>query len=176
MKAAFVQILRSRWLATCAHLALWVLLYLAIHGDMYDKTPELREADGLWPRPGSPAPVTRLNQLFGAVGWPDLSPATNALNAFFTRHFIPPPAPPPPAPTTKTIELTYLGFFQADGSVKTVVVKLADAFLIRPVGTTLTANLFAADASLQNLTLTNSAAQTNILVLNTKKSLEVPIQ
>ena len=38
------------------------------------------------------------------------------------------------------------------------------------------ANLFVADATMQNLTLTNSAAQTNILVLNTKKPLEVPIQ
>jgi hypothetical protein len=175
MKAAIVQILRSRWLATCAHLALWLLLYLALRG-MSGKTPELREVDGSFPRPASPAPVTRLSQLFGAVVWPELSSATNALDAFFTRHFIPPPAPPPPAPTTKTIELTYLGFYETQGAAKTVVVKLADAFLITPVGAKLTANLFASDASMQNLTLTNSAAQTNILVLNTKKQLEVPIQ
>jgi hypothetical protein len=176
MKAAFVQLLRSRWFVTCAHVGLWLLLYLALKGGMNGKSPELREADGTLPRPGSPAPVTRLNRLFGAVEWPDLSPATNAMNAFFTRHFIPPPAPPPPAPTTRMIELTYLGFYETDGAAKTVIVKLADAFLITPLGAKLTANLFASHASMQNLTLTNSAAQTNILVLNTKKQLEVPIQ
>jgi hypothetical protein len=60
--------------------------------------------------------------------------------------------------------------------IKHVIVKLADAFLDKTIGANLTANLYAADATTQGLTLTNSTAQTNLLQLNTKKELEVPIK
>lgn len=175
MKTALGQTLRSRWFAGITHGSLWVLVYLAASGAGGD-APAFREADGTLPPPLSPAPVTRLDPLLTRGVWPDLSPRTNALNAFYTRHFIPPPTPAPPPPTTRTIELTYLGFYETEGAGKTVVARMADAFLVAPIGTRLTANLFAAEAGVESLTLTNPAAQTNLLKLNTKKQLEVPIQ
>src|SRR2546421_9655861 len=38
----------------------------------------------------SPAPVAKLLNLFSPTVWPTALEATNALNPFFTRHFIPP--------------------------------------------------------------------------------------
>jgi len=175
MRTALGETLRSRWFATMAHAGLWLLVYFAAVG-LGGKAPAFREADGTLPPPPSPAPVAKLDLLFSDHIWPDLEPATNALNAVYTKHFIPPPAPPPPPPTTRKIELTYLGYYEADGSAKTVVARMADAFLVTPLGTKLTANLFAADATMQSLTLTNPAAQTNMLELNKKKQLEVPIE
>ncbi len=56
------------------------------------------------------------------------------------------------------------------------MVKLDDAILVTQVGSNLTANLFAADASITSLTLTNPAAQTNLLPLNAKTKMKVPIR
>jgi hypothetical protein len=69
-----------------------------------------------------------------------------------------------------------LGFYTSDGSKKQTIVKLADALLVTPMGAKVTANLYAADATALSLTLTNSTPQTNLLQLNVKKELEVPIQ
>ena len=82
----------------------------------------------------------------------------------------------PPAPTTKKNELTYHGFYQSAGGAKQTMVKFGDAFLTTTLGAKLTANLFVAEASPQALTITNLANQTNTLLLNTKKEIEVPIQ
>ena len=45
-----------------------------------------------------------------------------------------------------------------------------------PIGARIATNLLIAEATMQAMTLTNLAAQTNILPLNVKKELEVPIQ
>jgi hypothetical protein len=44
------------------------------------------------------------------------------------------------------------------------------------VGGRIANDLFVADAAMQTLTLTNAAAQTNVLALNTKKTVEVPVK
>ncbi len=172
MKAVIVQILRSRGLAAGVHAGLWLLLYLAVTG-LGGKAPDLREAQAFSTPAQSPAPVAKLQRLFSPGVWPRTLADTNTLNAFFTRHFIPPQAPPP---TTRRIELTYQGFYQTPDGPKHVILKMADAFLVTPLGAKVTANLFAAEATMQSLTLTNPAAQTNLLLLNTKKEIEVPIQ
>ena len=56
-----------------------------------------------------------------------------------------------------------------------MIVKLADAFVVKPVGVRVSTNWFLGDATMQALTLTNLAAQTNLLPLNTTKEIEVPI-
>ena len=45
-----------------------------------------------------------------------------------------------------------------------------------PVGGRVVTNLFVVDATLRTLTLTNTIAQTNVIALNTKQVVEVPIQ
>lgn len=50
-----------------------------------------------------------------------------------------------------------------------------EAYLVAPVGARIATNLFIAEATMQTLTLTNLSAQTNILPLNAKKEIVVPI-
>jgi hypothetical protein len=123
--------------------------------------------------PRSLAPVAGLDRLFSPGVWPKSLSDTNRLNPFVTRYFIP-PAPPPP--TTRTIEVTYQGFYRTGEGPKKTIFKLGDAYLVAPIGARIATNLFIAEATMQALTLTNLAAQTNILPLNAKKEIVVPIQ
>jgi len=173
MKPIIAQTLRSRWLAGVVHAALWLLLYLAVAG-IGGRAPVYREADGSQPPPQTPEAIRRLDRLFAAT--PPRPADSNAPNAFFTRHFIPAPAPTPPPPTTRKIELVYQGFFTADNGAPQTMVKLGEKYLITPAGSNLTANLFVAQAAVLSLTLTNPAGQTNLLPLNVKKEVEVPIK
>jgi hypothetical protein len=175
MNNTLAQILRGRGFAIGVHACLWLLLYLSL-SRLGGRAPDLRELDVNSSPAQSPAPVAGLAKLFAPGVWPRAVIETNLLSPFFTRHFIPPPAPTPPPPTTRKIELTYQGFFQTGDGPKQVIVKLGDAFLVTGIGSKMTANLFAADASMQSLILTNPAAQTNLLLLNTKKEVEVPVQ
>jgi hypothetical protein len=175
MKTDLARTLRSRGVILGLHGVFWVMLYAALVG-LGGKSPPFRENLAGSAPPLSPAPVAKLDRLLAPQQWPKSLSDSNALPAFFTRHFIPLPTPTPPPPTTKKIELTYLGFFETTGGRRTTIVKLGDAFLVKQVGSKVTANLFAAEASILVLTLTNSAAQTNILQLNIKKEVEVPIE
>ena len=56
------------------------------------------------------------------------------------------------------------------------MVKLGDTILVAQEGSNLTANLFAAQASVMPLTLTNPAGQTNLLGLSAKTQMKVPIR
>ena len=175
MKQILTQTVRSRWLVVGFHAGLWLLIYLAA-SNLGGKAPDLRETDSTAAPPSRLPPVARLASLLAPGVWPKTILETNSLDPFFTRHFIPPPPAPPPAPTTRKIELTYQGFYQTADAPKQTIVKFGDAFLITTPGAKLTANLFVSEATVQALTLTNLARQTNILPLNTKKELEVPIQ
>jgi hypothetical protein len=174
MLTALSQALRSRWFVVGAHAVFWVLLYFALTG-VGGKSPDFREAQAFSTPSQSPAPIAKLDKLFAAGVWPKALGDTNSLNPFFTRHFIPPQTPAPPPPTTRKIEVTYQGYFQTGDGPRQAMVKLGDAFLVASVGAKLTANVFAAEATMQTLTLTNLTAQTNIIQLNTKKEIEVPI-
>ena len=175
MKSVFAQAFRNPWLVGLVHVALWVLLVLCVTS-FGSKSPVYQESTAVSNPLQTPIPVAKLPNLFSPTVWPATLDTTNAINPFFTRHFTPPATPPPPAPTTRKIELTYQGFYQPVDGAKHVIVKMADAFLDKTVGANLTANLYAADATMQGLTLTNNSAQTNLLLLNTKKEIEVPIK
>jgi hypothetical protein len=172
MTPAITRVLRSRWFAGCVHACLWLLLYLAVLR-LAGKAFDYREADSAGPPPRDPVPVAGLGRLFAPDIWPKTLGGTNMLNPFFTRHFIPQQAPPP---TTRTIEVTYQGFYQAGDGPKHVIFRLSDAFTDAPIGAKVAPTLFVADANMQALTLTNTSAQTNIVPLNVKKEIVVPIQ
>jgi hypothetical protein len=167
------QPLRNRSFVTLVHCALWLLFCLALAG-LGGKGPGLREARSLPASSGGLLTAARLQQLFAANQWPKGPAGTNSLDPFFTRYFNPLRTPPAP-PTTRDIELTYLGFYQIADGPKRVMVRLGDAFLVARVGSNLTANLFAANAAILSMTLTNPAGQTNFLPLNAKTQLKVPI-
>jgi hypothetical protein len=164
--------LRNRWFTAGVHIGLWLLLYLAVV-NLGGKVPDLRDAEGVTSPPRSPVPVAGLEHLFAPGIWPKSLTDTNRLNPFFTHYFIP-QAPPPP--TTRKIEVTYQGFYQTGEGPKNTVFKLGDTFLVAPIGARIATNLFIADATMQTLTLTNLAAQTNTLPLNVKQEIVVPIQ
>jgi hypothetical protein len=164
--------LRNRWFTAFIHVVMWLLLYLAVV-NLGGKALELRDAEGVIGPPHSSVPVAGLERLFSAGIWPKALNDTNRLNPFFTRYFIP-PAPPPP--TTRKIEVTYQGFYQTGEGPKQTIYKLGDAFMVAPIGARVATNLVIADATMQALILTNLTAQTNILPLNVKQELIVPIQ
>src|SRR5215831_9033113 len=171
MKPGFRETLRSRQFALMVHLALWALLIVAVLG-ISGTMPPFSEAESFSNTPQSPVPAARLAQLFSPGNWPKSAIDTNTLNPFYTRHFIP---PQPPALTTRKFELTYQGFYQSEGGGKQAMIKIGDGFVVTPVGGRVLSNLFAADATMQTLLLTNPAAGTNLLTLNAKKEVEVPI-
>lgn len=172
MSPVIKRALRSRWFAACAHAGFWLLLYLGITG-LGGKAPDFREAEAVTNPPESPAPVAGLEQLFSPGVWPKSLINTNVRNPFFTPYFIPPATPPA---TTRKIEVTYQGFYQTGAGPKNTVFKLDDAYVVAPIGARIATNLFIANATMESLTLTNLAAQTNILLLNTKKEIVVPIR
>jgi hypothetical protein len=172
MKPGLRETLRSRQFALLVHLGLWALLIVAVLG-MSGTMPPFGEAESFSNTPQTPVPAARLAQLFTPANWPKSVISTNTLDPFYTRHFIP---PQPPAPTTRKFELTYQGFYQSEGGAKQTMIKIGDGFVITPVGGRVLSNLFAADATMQTLLLTNAAAGTNLLTLNAKKEVEVPIR
>jgi hypothetical protein len=172
MRPAITRMLRSRWFAAGVHACLWLLLYVAVM-KLGGKAFDFQEADSSANLAQSPVPVAPLERLFAADVWPKTLVDTNALNPFFTRHFFP---PQPSPPTTRTIELTYQGFYQTGDGPKHAIFKLGEAFIAAPVGAKVATSLFVADATMQALTLTNPVAQTNIVPLNVKKEIVIPIQ
>jgi hypothetical protein len=170
------ETLRSRWFSGCVHAGLWWLLLLVITG-IGGKRPLFRER----PDPAAvvaPVPVAKLENLFAPVGQPKPVVDAGSRNPFDTTYFIPQTTPPPPSPTTRKIELTYQGFYQTGDSPKRAMIRFSDALVAIPVGGSVTTNLFVASVTATNLTLTNSAiaGQSNVLALNTKKEIEIPIR
>jgi hypothetical protein len=155
------------------HAALWFLLYLAVTS-LGGKAPDFHEADAVAKPPQSPAPVAAIERLFSQGLRPQSLRDTNALDPFVTRYFVP-PAPPPP-PTTRKIEVTYQGFYQTGEGGKQIIFRLGEAFVVAPIGARVATNLFIAAATMQAMTLTNLQAQTNIVPLNVKREIIVPIQ
>lgn len=176
MPSVLLHALRSRWFALVVHACLWVLLYLVIT-NAGGHPPPFHDSTAATLPAQSPAPVGQLGQLFATASWPKPGAATNSLNPFFTRYFVPAPSPaPPPPPTTRKIDFTYQGFYEAGDGPKNAVLKVGDAFVIARVGALVATNLYVAQATMQSVTLTNLAAQTNLLLLNTKKEIEVPLK
>jgi hypothetical protein len=170
------EILRSRWFSGCVHAGLWWLLLLVITG-IGGKRPQFRER----PDPAAvvaPVPIAKLENLFAPVGRPKPVVEAGSRNPFDTTHFIPQTTPPPPAPTTRKIELTYQGFYQTGDSPKRALIRFGDALVTIPVGGSVATNLHVANVTAMTMTLTNSAiaGQSNVLALNTKKEIEIPIR
>ena len=170
--------LRSRWFSTCLHAGLWLLLLLSIIG-IGGRAPQFREATAHPTAVTTTVPVDKLAMIFVPTNWPKSVRNTANLNLFTTSYFIPPsppPPPPPPPPTTRKVELTYQGFYRTGDGPKYALLRLGETLVGIPVGGTVVTNLYVMEAALQNLTLTNSATQTNVITLNTKSEVEVPLK
>jgi hypothetical protein len=154
------------------HAGLWFLLYLTLT-HLRGKAPDFREMGAAANPPQSPAPVAGLERLFLPGIWPKTLVQTNLPNPFYTLYFVP---PPPPPPTTRKIDVAYQGFYQSAEGTKQVGFKLDNVFKIAPIGAQIATELFIADATIQALMLTNVAAQTNIIGLNTNREIIIPLK
>ena len=166
------QTLKSRWFVTFVHVGMWTLLALVLirlggaPAIYLETTSHTSPAQSL-------VPVGRLDHLFDSVPGTNPAAAPGGQSAFATSHFVP---PVPPPPTTRKVEITYQGYYQTGGDPKRVFLKMDEAMVVSIIGAQIATNLFVAEAALQTLLLTNSAAQTNLLKLNEKKVVEVPIR
>lgn len=175
MTSVFLQALRSRWLALTVHSVLWLLLYLVLKS-LGGRIQGFQEAVPYSTPPKTPVPVSRAAQLFAPTNWPAAVVVSNLPGAFSTRYFVPPPKPPPPPPTTKKVAVTYLGYMDTADQQRHALVRVAEALVITSIGDSIATNNFVAGATMQALTLTNLAGQTNLLPLSVKKEIEVPIK
>lgn len=175
MRLTLIQTLRSRWFALCIHVGLWILLYLTAT-NLGGKAPDLRAANSYSVPPQCPVPVAKLEMLFASAQWPRWVAESNSPNLFFTRHFVPPASPVLPPPTTRKLEMTYQGFYQTGDGPPHAILKVGEAFVSVRQGGAVVTNLLVAEVSAQSLTLTNQAGQTNLLRLNVKKEMEVPLK
>jgi hypothetical protein len=166
------QTLKSRWFATGVHIGLWTLLAVALIRLGSASPPYLETTSHTSPAQ-NPVPVARLDHLFDSVPGTKPAPALDGQSAFATTYFVP---PAPPIPTTRKVEITYQGFYQTGADPRRVFLKMDDALLVSTIGAQIATNLFVAEAAMQTLTLTNSAAEINVLKLNEKKVVEVPIR
>ena len=172
MPPVIKKALRNRWFVVGVHAGLWLLLYLTLT-HLGGKAPNFREADAVANPPQSPAPVAGLERLFLRGIWPKTLVQTNLPNPFYTLYFV---QPPPPPPTTRNIRVTYQGYYQTAEAAKNAILKVDDLIMVAPIGTRITNDTFIKDITLLALTLTNAAAQTNIVGLNTNKEIIIPIQ
>jgi hypothetical protein len=157
------------------HLGLWAILYIALTR-LGGTVPEIQLAEATTAPDPNPVPAAAMATLFSSSQWSSLNGVTNLVNPFFTTYFVPPPSPAPPPPTTVKVEVTYQGFYEAGDTVKHIVTKVGELFVVAVIGAPITTNLFIADASLQSLLLTNHVAQTNLVPLNSKREIEVPLK
>jgi len=176
--------LRSRWFAIGLHASLWLLLVVAIVGSGFGRhVPRYQEAQANPAAVFSPIPVAKLKNLFAQTDSSELAVASGKLDLFTTTYFVPrtppasaPPAPAPPPPTTWKVELAYQGFYRTGEGPKYALLRVSDKLVRIPVGGMVVTNLFIVDAAMQSLTLTNTAVQTNVLALNVKQVIEVPLK
>lgn len=176
--------LRSRGFAVGVHAGLWLLLVAAIVGSGFGRhVPQYQEAQANPAAVFSPIPVAKLQNLFAQTNSTEFAAVSGKLDLFTTTYFVPrtpppaaPPAPAPPPPTTWKVDLAYQGFYRTGDGPKYVLLRVSDKLVSIPVGGMVVTNLFIVDAALQNLTLTNTAVQTNILALNVKQVIEVPLK
>jgi hypothetical protein len=179
MEPGVVTALRSKWLAVLVHLGLWALLALILF-ELGSTGPEYRQVTSYSLPTQTPAPVTRVDQLLAQTNWPTTVLESNSPSPFFTTAFIPAPkpapAPTPPPPTTKKVTVVYQGYFTTGDGPKKAMFKMADGLYTMPLGASIVTNHYIVDLNYRSMTLTNTAGQTNLLLLNTAQELEIPIK
>ncbi len=161
---------RDRWIAFALMIGLGALLVLAVR-QLGVGLPEFPASTPHTPTSTAPVPVKPLANLFSADRVPRLGADTN-LSPFYTTYFLP---PPPRPPTTRKVDLTYLGFVQTAAGQKRAYVQVGTNLFIGPATSNVVADLAIAEIGLRTLVLTNRASATNVLEFKTAKQVEVPV-
>jgi hypothetical protein len=161
---------------TLALLVAAAALLVAVVRDLGGGLPAWPAADPSESKSTIPLPLTGVDSLFAVGALPSLATPADQWNGFFTTHFQPPTKPPPKAPTTRKVELTYLGFMQAGDGPRRALVQSGTAQWLGGIGEKVVADLQVAAIETGFLILTNATGATNRLGFRAKTPLEVPIQ
>lgn len=191
MKSSLARLMKSPVLAAIIGILAVALLVLAVRG-LNDPLPELPTIRVETEAGKQAIPVTKIEALLAKANVIQIKAAANGTHAFFTRHFEPPPPPPPkpvpvpepiptpppqpPPPTTRKAALLYRGDYKTAGGAKRAFVQVETVEHVLTNGAVVIADWSVADIAWPILTLTNRAAQTNVLEFNKAKELEVPIK
>ena len=164
----------------------FVLVLILLSAALFGLTHLFREVSSGQPFPPgrdkpadpthTPVPLTEAAVLFDTNAVPSQTLPAGVSDGFYTTHFEPPPQPPPQKPTTRKVELTYLGFLQADDGPRTAVVQSGAEQWTGRVGSNLVANVFVTAIDQHTLVVTNTEGQTNRLEFRNKTSLDVPVK
>lgn len=177
--------LRSRWFSIGLHVGLWLLLFLLLKGSQFGgRTLKFSEQVTDASPVTVPVPVSKLTSWATPNSGHELVAIPTNISFFATTYFVPrtspagstPPPPPPPPPTTWKLELGYQGFYRTGDGPKYAILQMGGKLVSIPVGHMVVTNLYIVDAAVRTLTLTNSATQTNVIALNTRQVLEVPLK
>ncbi len=169
------QTIHRRLFTLSLHAGLWLLLALVLWA-LRGSALRFHETEVAAAAGRVALPVTRLAALFASETSAVFGGDTNRLSPFATRHFTPAARAAAPPPTTRKVELIYQGFYQTGGQPQRIFIQMDGKMVVSPLGGNLAPGLFIAETALRTLTLTNSAGQTNVLKLNTKTNLEVPVK
>jgi hypothetical protein len=161
---------RDRWIAGALLIGLVVLLGFVVRHFGVD-IPDFPVSTRPPPAAAASVPVRRLDALDALFKVPQLWVPTNPVTPFFTTHFQP-PAPKPP--TTRKVDLTYVGNLRTSRGDLRAYVRVGDTLFFGPVGSNVVGDLVVADIALRNLTV-RSGTQTNVLEFQVLKQLEVPV-
>jgi hypothetical protein len=161
---------RDRWIAALLLIGLVVLLGFVVRHFGVD-IPEFPASHRRPPAPTAVVPIGRLDALDSLFKVPQLWRPTNPVTPFYTTHFQP---PPPKPPTTRKVDLTYVGHFRASGGERRAYVRVGDNLFVGPTGSNVVADLTVTDIALRTLTL-KSPTQTNVLEFKVLKQVEVPL-
>jgi hypothetical protein len=94
---------------------------------------------------------------------------TNAPNPFLTLYF-----QPPPPPTTRPVELIYLGYLEGSANGRRAFLQVDQETRALAEGAVVVADHRVHQIASRTLVLTNQAGITNVLEFNIKKVLVVP--
>jgi hypothetical protein len=119
-----------------------------------------------------PLHATEFERLFPGELERELRQDPDRPSPFFTAHFQP---PKPKPPTTRKVNMTYLGLLESSEGRRQAFLRIDNETRNAGVGESIIADLGVADMDLRSLSLTNSAAETNVLQFNVSKAVEVPI-
>lgn len=163
---------RDGWVAVLLLATLGTLLVLVVR-DYGVGIPKFDEQSRRSEPAAVPFHAERLASLLAASAVPQGARWTNQVSAFYTTHFVP---PQPKPPTTRKVNMTYLGFVQSTDGRRRAFVRVGDDTVIGTLGSNVVADLALATIGPLAVTLTNRVAQTNQLEFNTLKMVEVPVQ
>jgi hypothetical protein len=162
---------RDYWVAMGLLGLLAILLALVVR-EYGVGLPEFPTAPGRAEPVVPPLSADQFARLFLPERVKDASQDSELRSPFFTTHFQP---PKPKPPTTRKVEMTYLGLLESAAGQRRVFLRVDNETRIVNPGESIIADRAVAEVDLRTLSLTNNTPDAILLPFNVSKAVEVPI-